>query len=167
MKDGVQRQEKISLAEYAPLIEKVLASGGRFQLYPYGVSMLPVIRQGRDFVYLERLACSPQRDDILLYRRKNGSFVLHRVAAVAADGSCTMLGDNQSVPEPGVLPCQLIGIVTGVGHNGAEPEPDSTGSAAYLFFWCRCLWLRKIVLFCRALPGRVKRRINKLMENKA
>lgn len=50
--------------------------------YSRGISMLPLLRQGRDSVALRRVDSPIRRNDILFYRRPDGSFVLHRVKAV-------------------------------------------------------------------------------------
>ena len=38
------------LSDYDEIIREVLDSGGEFQLFPRGTSMLPLIREKRDYV---------------------------------------------------------------------------------------------------------------------
>ena len=126
--------EPIQLSDYDGLIREVLASGGQFRLYPRGTSMLPLLRQGRDSVALRRVDSPIQKNDILFYQRPDGSFVLHRVWAVAPEG-LTLMGDNQTVPEHGVSPDWVIGRVTRIFRDDREVICDGFGYRLYLKLW--------------------------------
>ena len=126
--------EPIRLRDYEGLIREVLASGGEFRLYPHGISMLPLLRQGRDSVSLRRVDSPIRKGDILFYQRPDGSFVLHRVRAVKPDG-LTMMGDNQTLPEPGVSPDWVIGRVTRIFRDDKEVFCDGPGYRLYLGLW--------------------------------
>ena len=63
-------------AEYVPLV----ISGG---------SMTPFLAPGRDIVYLSKADRILKRGDMVLYQRKNGDYVLHRILR-ADHGSYTM-----------------------------------------------------------------------------
>ena len=126
--------EPIHLSDYDGLIREVLASGGEFRLYPHGSSMLPLLRQGRDSVSLRRVDSPIRRGDILFYQRPDGSFVLHRVRAVAPDG-LTLIGDNQTRPEYGVSPDWVIGRVTRIFRDDKEVICDGRGYRWYLRLW--------------------------------
>lgn len=126
--------EPIHLSDYDGLIREVLASGGEFRLYPHGTSMLPLLRQGRDSVSLRRVDSPIRRGDILFYQRPDGSFVLHRVRAVAPDG-LTLIGDNQTRPEYGVSPDWVIGRVTRIFRDDKEVICDGRRYRWYLQLW--------------------------------
>lgn len=134
------------LAKCAPLIEKALAGGGQFTLYPSGTSMLPLLHEHQDFVVLARLAREPQKYDIVLYRRKNGAFVLHRIIKKQSDGSFVMTGDNQTALERDITKNQIIGTVIEIGRKIKPMSMKSLRYKAYVFFWCRCFFFRKIIL---------------------
>lgn len=103
-----------SLAASEPIIRAVLEGGGSFTLSPNGVSMLPTIRPSEDKVTLQRPQGSILRYDILLYKRPDGQFVLHRVVGFKKDGSFVMCGDGQVDLEYGVAEEQIIGVVTDI-----------------------------------------------------
>ena len=126
--------EPIRLSDYEGLIREVLASGGEFRLYPHGISMLPLLRQGRDSVSLRRVDSPIRKGDILFYQRPDGSFVLHRVRAVTPEG-LTMMGDNQTLPEPGVSPDWVIGRVTRIFRDDKEVICDGFGYRLYRRLW--------------------------------
>ena len=126
--------EPIYLSDYEGLIREVLASGGEFRLYPHGISMLPLLRQGRDSVSLRRVDSPIRKGDILFYQRPDGSFVLHRVRAVKPDG-LTMMGDNQTLPERGVSPDWVIGRVTRIFRDDKEVICDGFGYRLYRTLW--------------------------------
>ena len=101
------------LEEIYPILCEVIASGGEFRLFPRGTSMKPLLREGVDSVALVAPA-GYRRGDILLYRRPNGNFVLHRLMQVEKDGTLTFCGDNQSLLEKGVSPEAVIARVVAV-----------------------------------------------------
>ena len=126
--------ESIHLSDYDGLIREVLASGGEFRLYPRGISMLPLLRQGRDSVALRRVDSPIRKNDILFYQRPDGSFVLHRVRAVTPHG-LTLWGDNKTKPELGVSPDWVIGRVTRILRDDKEVTCDGPRYRWYLRLW--------------------------------
>lgn len=131
--------DPIYIAEYDGLIREVLASGGEFRLYPHGTSMLPLIRQGVDSVVLRQLDRPPQKYDILFYQRRDGSYILHRVKEVTANG-LILWGDGQMVLEYGVTDDMVIGYVARIFQG--EKELDCQGCRYRLYLW---LWQFKAV----------------------
>ncbi len=112
MEDGIKLTEPMKMSDVEPYIHEAIAAGGSVRVLVKGSSMYPFLVNGRDSVFFEAL---PQRalrsGDILLYRRTNGQYVMHRLYAVAKNGSLTFVGDNQSILEKGIRPEQLIASV--------------------------------------------------------
>lgn len=106
--------KQVTLDDMFPLMKEQLQSGGTVVFKPKGTSMLPLIRQGIDSVALIKNTGKLKKHDIPLYRRKDDSFILHRIVKVCSDGSYTMCGDNQFVFEIGICDSDIIGVVTGV-----------------------------------------------------
>ena len=109
-----------------------------------GNSMSPFLVHGRDTVYLYKLTQPPRRGDMILYRRDNGAYVLHRV--YEAGSTYTMVGDAQTLLERGIRPDQMLALVTAVRRKGKLLKP---GSFWWVFFqrvWIRMVPLRPVVL---------------------
>ena len=79
------------MEELWPLIEGVIATGGRFRLWPRGRSMRPLLREGVDSVLLAP-PCDLALRDVVLLREEGGRFLLHRIVAQDAE-SVTLSGD--------------------------------------------------------------------------
>ena len=126
--------DPIYISEYDSIIREVLASDGEFRLYPHGVSMLPLIRQGKDSVVLQRLTRPAKAGDILFYQRRDGSYVLHRVKKVSPEG-LTMWGDHQLVLEHGVTEDQIIGYAARIFRGENEINCRSLCYRVYLRLW--------------------------------
>ena len=124
-------QKHIPLSELLPLIEEVLKRNGEFELHPRGQSMLPTIKEGRDTVLLSRATPPYQRGDLLLYRRKNGIFVLHRVVKAEKDGTLSFRGDNQYFIERDIAPSQVIAAVKRYYRAGKEIRTDAMSTKIY------------------------------------
>ncbi len=97
------------LSDYEKILLESIANGGQFVFYPSGVSMLPTIIGGEDCVVLVE-ASDLKRHDLVLYKRKNGQFVLHRIIGIK-DGEYTMCGDNQVYLEHGIVRSQILAKV--------------------------------------------------------
>ena len=147
------KNNKLTLSDVEPLMREVLDSGGEFELAPGGTSMLPLIKEGRDTVTLIKPQNRLKLDDVALYKRKNGQFVLHRVVKVY-DGGYDMCGDNQSVPEIGIKDTQIIGLVSKLNLNGKEFSPDDKKLRRYVNRR-RNLKLRRIIL---TIKNRIKQK---------
>ncbi len=144
-----------SLKAAEPIFRAVLDSGGTFTLKPHGTSMLPTIVPGRDSVSLIKLTEPAHLYDILFYQRADGSFVLHRVAAIAKDGSYTLCGDHQTVLEKGVQPAAVVAVVSAI-HL---PQGDLLrGTRAFLAPARRRAWNRPLRRLYHAL-GQVYHRL--------
>lgn len=111
-----------------------------------GNSMSPFLIHGRDTVYLSRLSRPVRRGDMLLYQRQNGAYILHRVYAVTPEGF-TMVGDAQTVLEPGIRQEQIAAIVTRVERKGKTLAPGCFWWAFFEKIWIRILPLRRRI--CR------------------
>lgn len=90
------QMQEIKLEEIEPTIRKIFAAGGDFTFYPKGTSMHPFVEQGRDKITLAPIQDQVRKYDVILYKRKNGAFVLHRVVGKRADGYI-FRGDNHFV----------------------------------------------------------------------
>ena len=119
-----------------------------------GSSMNPFLVNGRDTVHLARLTRPVRRGDILLYRRGNGDYVLHRVWKAGPD-SCTMVGDNQQELEPGIGYDQIAAIVIAAERKGKRMVPGCFWWEFFEKVWIRLLPLRPALwrlysVFCAA-----------------
>ena len=146
----------VKLEDVFPLIEEKLKLGGTVTFKPHGVSMLPLIRQGRDSVVIERYAGNAKVGDVIFFRRPNGQFVLHRVIGKRKDGYI-LCGDNQWQKERGVLDTWIIGIMTGILRDGKAVELNCKSYRKYV----RCLKYRRILLFIKHKGKRLKEEIIK------
>ena len=114
----------------------------RLPLLVTGGSMNPFLIQGRDTVYLSRLERAARRGDILLYRRDNGKYILHRVWRVEKDGTLTIVGDAQTELERGIREDQIIAIVSSVVRKGKNMAPGSFWWEFFEKVWIRIVPLR-------------------------
>lgn len=132
-----------TLEELMPLMQERLNAGQRIRFAPRGTSMLPMLRPGRDQVELspapERLA----KYDLPLYRRDDGTYILHRIAAVGETYSCA--GDNQFQTEHGVRRDQIIAVVTSFNRGGREYSVDDAGYQLYCRFWHHTRGVRRFL----------------------
>lgn len=113
--------------EALPVAIEAINSENGFRFYQRGTSMLPMLREGIDSVLIvSKEKIPPKKGEVILYRRENGVFVLHRIIAVNKNGFVTC-GDNQVTPEKNVSLASVLGVLGGfwrgdtfVAHDNAE-----------------------------------------------
>lgn len=137
-----------TLYEISPLMVEVLQTGGVLHLKPMGLSMLPLIRQKRDEIWLKSVELPIRKNQIYLFRRSDGSFVLHRCISVRPNG-LTFRGDNQLKKERGIQPTQLVAELDHLCRKGKMMQPDSFefrmfARIALPYFVCRYFAIRAL-----------------------
>lgn len=137
MTHNVKTLEPEQLME--PLLE-LLEETEAVPLVISGSSMTPFLVHGRDTVFLSKPVFPLKRGDMVLYRRDTGAYILHRVYRCEA-AAYTMLGDNQTEPEPGIRPEQIRAVVTAVRRKGKLLKKGS-------FWWdfFERVWIRMVPL---------------------
>ncbi len=120
--------DKISFEDY-------LKTHGTLTYSNVGVSMLPLLRQGRDLFIVRRKGADRCKvGDVVLYRRPPEQYVLHRVIEVRLN-DYVILGDNCIQKESGVRDEEIIGVMTGFVRNGREHSVTEAGYRAYSALW--------------------------------
>lgn len=137
--------------------EEVLERDGKLVYTCVGTSMMPMLRQRRDILIIERPCGALKKYDVPLFKRDSGKYVLHRVLKVRGDGY-VLCGDHQWQKEYGVTDRQIIGVLTAFVRDGKEIPVTDPRYRQYVHLWCDLFWLRAAVLWCLALPGRIKRK---------
>ena len=138
-----------------PLIRERLEAGQTVRFSPMGMSMLPMLRQGKDSVVLSPVPKKLKKYDLPLYRRPDGQYVLHRVVEVGDTYTC--IGDNQFRMEPGVEHGQILALVTAFYRGERKWEATSPLYRLYCRFWhysrpLRRFWRRGMGWLRRHLP---------------
>ncbi len=132
-------------------------------IYPIvGVSMLPLLRQDRDVVCIEKKTAARCRPgDVALYR-KDGRYILHRVLKVR-ESDYVILGDNCVAKEYGVTDEDVLGVMTGFTRGGRTHRVDDRGYRLYTRFLLKTVGPRVALKKCwrrfRSLAGCVLRKL--------
>ena len=149
---SMDRETLSTMEAMVPLMTEALAGGRSVLFSPKGVSMLPMLRQGKDSVILSTAPEKLSKYDIPLYRRDNGQYILHRIIAVGDTYTC--MGDNQFFSEPGIRADQIIGVVTAFCRGDRRIPVTHLGYRVYCRFWHHTRRLRH---FFRRAIGWLKR----------
>lgn len=137
-----------------PLIKECLADGRSVWIYPNGVSMRPMIRQGVDRVLLSPIPEKLNKYDLPFYQRDGGDFVLHRIVRVGETYTC--VGDNQVDLEHGVRHDQMIALVTSFTRGNRK---ISVNSFAYKIYCRYCHYFRPLRHLWRRGIGWLRRHL--------
>ena len=143
--------------ELIPLITERLAAGYAVRYLPFrGVSMLPMLRQGKDSVELSPLPQKLEKYDLPVYRRKSGQYVMHRVVGVK-DDHYICLGDNTEAFEK-IYQSQMIGVVSAFKRGDKRVEVTSRAYRVYCRVWRLTRPLRVLYKGTKRLAKRILKR---------
>lgn len=141
--------------------EDILAKDGRLVYTNVGTSMMPLLRERRDLMVIEKKG--PERLhwlDVPLFKRDNGQYVLHRVMWVRKN-DYVICGDNQWYLERGITDRHILGVLTQVDRDGKtldmrSPKMRLYGLMEWLLYPVRACWL-----IGRSAPRAILRRIKR------
>mgnify|MGYP004574840361 CR=1 FL=1 len=148
---------RVPMCELSPLLEEIVASGGTAELTVTGRSMEPMLHDRQSRVRLRTAPEALRRGDIALYRRDNGRYVLHRVAACRG-GAYDFCGDAQWTLECGLRRGQILAVVTEF-RRGERWTPVE--NAAYGVYWRVLLAVRPVRRFAHRAAGWIWRRLKR------
>ncbi|MBR4727389.1 MAG: S24/S26 family peptidase [Clostridia bacterium] len=144
-------------------LEEYLRENGSLTYSNVGVSMLPLLRQGRDLLTLQAKGQARCKvGDVALFRRESGQLVLHRIVAVR-DADYVLRGDNCTGDEPGVTDAQILGVMTGYVRGGRTHSITEPRYRLYSYLILHTARLRIPILKVR---HRIRRRLWRLLKAK-
>ena len=142
--------EKLNCSVYDVVdsIENLLAEDAVLPLYVSGSSMNPFLISRRDIVYLNAFKESDlSKGSIILFKRKDGSLVLHRIRKIFDEGRVQVNGDAQTWCET-VNKSQILATVIEIERKGKKKKADS-------FYWNSINFLWKILYPLRSVMMRI------------
>ena len=142
-------------------IENEINQNGYYVFTVSGISMMPIIRPGRDLAIIESHQGRYKVKDAVLFKRDNGVYVLHRVKKVR-DNDYIIVGDNSYENEP-VRDDQILGILTTIKRNDRTIKSTDFWYRVYVAIWTNPVGGRVIVLSIRRVLSFIKRGIKKIV----
>ena len=140
--------KQVDTKEYLLAMCELIDQGNEVSIPVVGSSMTPFLGDGRDQVYVKAPERPIRKGDIVLYRRRNGDFVLHRVCQVHGkgdDATYDMIGDSQDIIERGIQRAQIIAMATRARRKGKIIEPGSFNWRFFQNVWIRIIPLRRFL----------------------
>lgn len=123
-----------------------------------GVSMKPMLRQGRDsFTVVRKTDKRCSKYDVVLYHRAPDEYVLHRIIKVR-DNDYVILGDNCINKEYGIKDEDILGVMTSFVRKGKEHQVSEPAYRLYVRLWCMSAPVR---ILLKKLKGRIRKNDNK------
>lgn len=126
-----------------------------------GVSMYPLLRQRKDSVHITKIEAPLEKNDVILYKRDTGQYVLHRLIKIKK-GKYIFCGDNQWQKEYGITDQHIIGKMVGYYRKEKYHSVESFGFKAYTFI----IFITRPIRRLRDFAKRVLRKIFKRRRKK-
>lgn len=143
---------------YSNTIERCLQENGYVVVPITGTSMWPLLKEGESQVYLvAKEGKKLKKEDIVLYRRKDGTLILHRIMKMNDSHVCWMCGDHQWRWDEKVQEDQILAIAQGFFRKGKYIEEDVWWYRLYKRFWNGNMVIRRCCLLFLRLSGLEKR----------
>ena len=139
-------------------IEQCLKELG-FAVVPIrGTSMWPLLKEGKSQVQLVSGRTKQlKKGDIVLYRRKDGTLVLHRIVKVGEKDTFLVCGDHQWKLEEQIREDQILAAAQGFFMNGRYIDEKTWWYRLYKKIWTGNLMMRRCCLAFLRLTGLEKK----------
>lgn len=145
-----------------PLIRERLAAGQNVKNLGFqGVSMLPMLRQGKDSVELAPLPEKLRKYDLPVYRNAAGKYVIHRIVDVRG-GRYICRGDN-TYHDENIAPEQMVAVVCAFARAGKRTSVQDWRYRCYCRVWCAVYPIRRLM---KHAEWRVKSAARKLVKGR-
>lgn len=144
----------IPMEELMPLLAMQMETAGSAQLTVTGYSMMPMLHNRRDTVTICPATGVQKKGALILYRRENGKYVLHRILRVRK-GGYVCCGDNQFFVEK-VGESQLLAVVVRFERNGKSYDVENKGYRRYVWWWVNLHPVRWVYLVPRRCLGYIR-----------
>ena len=142
MSELFSRFQLTSMEDIVTLSKPMLDAGKSVKFTVVGNSMYPLFINNRDKVTVVKSGKIKKRD-IILYRREDGSYVLHRVVGKGKLGY-KLCGDDQIAIEYPVKKEDVIAVMTSFERKGKEYSTKCLWYRIYSFLWCLFIGLRPL-----------------------
>jgi len=138
--------------------EDFLEKNGEMTYSNVGISMLPLLKEGRDlFTVWKKGRKRCKKYDVVLYRRPPNSYVLHRIIEVR-ENDYVILGDNCLNKEYGITDDDIIGVMTSYVHNGKKHSVNELIYRIYSLIWVDLAAVRVFLMRVRIKLKRLIKR---------
>lgn len=150
--------------------EEQLAVRGQICFTNVGRSMMPLLREGRDIMVIDKKGAEPCKNhDAVLFKRYGvhgrGAYVMHRILRVNKDGTYWIVGDacikGETVNED-----QILGILTAVIRDGKRINVTDKKYRLYVFFVASLWPLHHVWLYTRNFFRRVISKLKRIFRKK-
>ncbi len=139
----------------------ILEKEGVLLQLPVGKSMYPMLNQRVDTLCIEKITQPLKENDVVLYQRDNGKYVLHRIIKTKKDGY-VIRGDNCIYNEYDIKDRHIFGILTSFYRK--DKYIDCKKNKVYLFyvhFWRATYYIRASFMYIRMILAKLKHKIFK------
>lgn len=137
--------------------EEYLDKYGRLTYRFHGVSMRPMLRQGKDtFTVVKKTEARCKKYDVALYRRGE-QYVLHRVVKVLPKGY-VILGDNCLYKERDITDDRILGVLESFNRGKKTVSVSHWSHQLYARVWYWLYPIRVIPKWLRVQLQKLRRR---------
>lgn len=146
-----------SATDYRKLIEK----DGVIAQLTVGMSMHPMLVQRRDTVIIKKITSPLKENDVVLYQKKSGKYILHRIIKVKGN-EYIIRGDNCFFNEKGITDDTIIGVLEGFYKKDKYVDCNkSVGYKIYIQLNRRTYYIRKAIFKTRLFLSKIKHKLFK------
>lgn len=110
--------------------EDIINEQGQLVYTNVGDSMYPLIKP-RDLLVIKKVTAPLKKNDIPLYKRDSGQYVLHRIVKIK-NGEYYICGDNRAFIERGITDRHIIGVLTDIVREGRTIPVNSPEFRSYV-----------------------------------
>lgn len=142
---------------YIPVLIDIIDSGNEVPLTVSGWSMVPFLVSDRDTIVMGTPKERFKKGDMALFKREDGSYVMHRICKIDKNGDYYFVGDSQTVIEGPIKASDVFAHVKRVCRKGKWLKSGDFLWDFFERFWIYTVKLRPTLFKIHAF---VKKHVN-------
>ena len=131
-------------------IEEIIERDGFVLEMTVGNSMEPMLKNRQNPIVIGKLTRKPKKNDVVLFKRDTGEYVLHRIVKVYKDGYY-IRGDNRAGGDREITDRHFVGILLGYydGDRYIDCETDENYKRYVSRLKYRAIYKKMAYLFAK------------------
>lgn len=146
----------VSTHELFPLVREILNQGNKVKFTVSGSSMLPWIVDNRDQVLVDGLHDDLKVGDIILFRNRDGEYILHRIYK-KEKGYYLTIGDSCYINDGKIFYRDIIGVVKIIYRKNITIDCNSPIWKVIFLIWRKLFPIRKWLMRFYHIVVRIRR----------
>lgn len=131
IKEQIDLSDRMRFEDFVPVARELLENGGEYSFEVPNSDMMPTLRDFYDTVTVMKPNKKPKKDDVVLYRKDDGEYVVSRIVYINGE-TYSLSCDGTDKTDYNIVQDQIIGVMTSFSRKEKRIDTDNKYYQYYL-----------------------------------